>query len=62
MNKYHYLNIGNKRVVMFRDGQAGVVLTPQEVLLLALENNFDAARACIRYIDKKRDEAKKNEL
>ena len=59
MNKYHYLNIDNKQIVMSRDGKAGVHLTPQEVLLLALENDFEAARACIDYIDRKRDEARK---
>lgn len=58
MSKYHYLNIDNKQVIMSRDGEAGVHLTPQETLLLALENNFEAARACINYIDKKRDEVK----
>jgi hypothetical protein len=58
MNKYHYLNIDNKQIVMSRDGEAGVRLTPQETLLLALENSFEAARACINYIDKKRDEVR----
>lgn len=56
--KYHYLNINNKQVVMSIDGMAGVRLTPQETLLLAMENDFEVARACIAFIDRKRDEVR----
>jgi hypothetical protein len=39
------------------DGE-GTQYTPQAALLQALEENTEVYRDCIRYIDKKRDEAR----
>lgn len=55
--KYKNLNLENRTLTVMVDGE-GTQYTPQVVLLLALENDFEIARACINYIDKKRDEAR----
>lgn len=44
---------------VMRDGQSRSAATPQEYLLDKLHDNFDAARECIAFIDRKRDEHKK---
>ena len=54
MSKYKNMNLNNKTLTVMVEGE-GVHYTPQAALLQALEENIDVARACIRYIDRKRD-------
>ena len=59
--KYKNMNLTNKTLTVMVDGE-GTQYTPQAALLQALEENTEVYRDCIRYIDKKRDEVKNNEL
>ena len=58
--KYKNLNLENRTLTVMVDGE-GTQYTPQAALLLAMENDFEVARKCIDFIDKKRDEVR-NEL
>jgi len=57
MSKYKNMNLTNKTLTVMVEGE-GVHYTPQAALLQALEENIEVYRDCIRYIDKKRDEAR----
>ena len=55
--KYKNMQLDNKTLTVMVDGE-GTQYTPQAALLVTLENDFEAARACIDFIDKKRDEVR----
>ena len=57
MSKYKNMNLTNKTLTVMVEGE-GVHYTPQAALLQALAENIEVYRDCIRYIDKKRDEAR----
>lgn len=57
MSKYKNMNLTNKTLTVMVEGE-GVHYTPQAALLQALEENIEVYRDCIRYIDRKRDEAR----
>lgn len=57
MSKYKNMNLTNKTLTVRVEGEGGHY-TPQAALLQALEENIEVYRDCIRYIDKKRDEAR----
>lgn len=59
--KYKNMQLDNKTLTVMVDSE-GTQYTPQAALLQTLKENTEVYRDCIRYIDKKRDEVKNNEL